>query len=180
MIALLEAFNRIKTVPYKIVDIDYSLDNSRALIDSKGASCTPKHIVLENIIKSLGFETKFCVHEFKWSTFNLDLSKELSDLINPLQIDFHTNLEVKINNKWIMVDATWDDDLIDAGFPGTKNWDGISPTINGVTSLNEYKFDSLEERNSFIKYRSIKLDNESEFIYQLNRYFQKIRKENVC
>jgi hypothetical protein len=175
MTALIEAYRRIQMTPYKIVDIEFSLDNSLALIDSRGASCTPKHIVLDNMIKKLGFETKFCVHEFKWSTFNLQLPKEIYNLINPRQIDFHTNLEVKINNNWIIVDATWDDNLIDIGFPGTKKWDGITSTINGVTSLNEYKFNSLEDRNSFLKSRNNKLDNESEFINQLNKYLEKIR-----
>jgi len=76
-------------------------------------------------------------------------------------------------------DATWDDKLIDAGFPGTKNWDGITSTKNCVKSLNEYRFDSLEERNTYIKIKKseIKTDPliESQLIIELNNYFDKLR-----
>ena len=131
-------------------------------------------------LQSLRFETRFCVHEFKWSTFKLSFPKELADLINLSQIDFHTNLEVKVDNEWIMVDATWDDDLIDAGFPGTKNWNGKESTVNCVVSLNEYKFNTLIERNDFSATKNNKLGNESEFILQLNMYLNSIRNKTVA
>lgn len=170
---LITAFNKIRSVPYKIIDIDYSLENSKSLIDSNGASCTPKHIVLDDLFRSHGYKTRFCVHEFRWSSMNLP--KVLSSLIEPSQIDFHTNLEVVIDNQWIVLDATWDDALLNAGFPGTKYWDGKNSTANCVVSTKEYKFNTLKERNSFIQANSGNVYKEAEFIFQLNQYFEELR-----
>jgi hypothetical protein len=180
MKTIIDTFNQIRRVPYKIVDVQYSLDNCYDLIKANGASCTPKHIVLADKFKSLGLETRFCVHEFKWADFKVNFSDKVSELIKLLPSDFHTNLEVKIDN-WIRVDATWDDDLIEAGFPGTKNWQGKEPTLNCVFSLKEYKFNSVIERDTFLKVEQEKngLNSriESEFILELNDYFDRIRRK---
>lgn len=121
---LIDIFNSIRRIPYKIVDIEYSLENSYDLIYNEGASCTPKHLhlVLADKIKALGLETRFCIHEFKWADFNFNFSESLLKLFKLIPYDFHTNVEVKIDNNWVLVDATWDDALIKAGLPGTLNW----------------------------------------------------------
>jgi hypothetical protein len=177
---IIDLYDRIRKIPYKIIDIEYSLANSYNLIKENGASCTPKHIVLADIYRSQGIETRFCVHEFRWEDLGLDFNARISDLLNQCSFDFHTNIEIKINKNWIIVDATWDDKLIDMGFSGTKNWDGITSTINGVKSLNEFRFDSLEERNDFIKIKKSKIKTdpliEAELIMELNNYFDKLRK----
>ena len=68
---LIDAYNRIRKVHYKIADLNYSLLNSNLLIDSNGASCTPKLVVLSDLFRKSGFETRFCVYEFQWADFKL-------------------------------------------------------------------------------------------------------------
>jgi hypothetical protein len=181
MKTIIDIFNQIRKVPYKIVDVEYSLGNCYDLIKNNGASCTPKHIVLADKFKSLGLKTRFCVHEFKWTDFKVSFPDKISELMKVLPSDFHTNLEVKVDNKWIRVDATWDDELIEAGFPGTKNWNGKESTLNCVFPLHKYKFHSIMERDEFVKVKKEKNrlnpQVESEFISELNDFFDRIRKK---
>jgi hypothetical protein len=176
---LIDIYNRIRNIPYKIIDVEYSLTNSYNLINSNAASCTPKHVVLADMYKAHGIESRFCVHEFRWTDFSINFNNKIIRLLNQNPIDFHTNLEIKIDTHWIIVDATWDDALINAGLPGTKKWDGKISTINGVKSLKEYKLNSLEERDAFIKAKKSKMrihsSIETELITELNNYFDKLR-----
>ena len=176
---LIDVYDQIRNVQYKIVDVDYSLSNSYRLVDSNGASCTPKHIVLFDMFSAFGFETRLCVHEFQWLDFNLEFPKYVSDLLTDFSSDFHTNIEIKIGDNWIMVDATWDDKLIDAGLPGTKEWNGKESTLNAVHSNTVHRFNSIAERKEFL-IQNIKkdkdLDKERECIDALNNYFDLLRK----
>jgi len=149
MTVLTDAYNRIRKIHYKIVDIDYSLSNSNRLLDLNGASCTPKHIVLFDICQKLGLEVRVCVHEFQWTDLTLDFPIHVDIFLKEFSSDFHTNLEVKIGNHWILVDATWDDALIDAGLPGTKEWNGIDSTMNAVPSTNVYRLTQLRKELTF-------------------------------
>ncbi|MDC1161955.1 hypothetical protein OAT18_00795 [Tenacibaculum sp.] len=176
---LIKLFNEIKNITYKIIDIEYTLESSYKLIQSDGASCTPKHIVLAEKFNKLGIETRFCIHEFSWSSFETILPYELLKLSKKLPIDYHTNLEVKIDEVWVLLDVTWDDGLIDKGFIGTKDWDGETSTLNCVNSLKEYKFNSLKERANFIKSKiegnNNQLKDQREFIEKINNFFEELR-----
>jgi hypothetical protein len=177
---IIDIFNRIRKIPYKIIDVEYSLANSHNLIKSNGASCTPKHIVLADMYKTLGIESRLCVHKFRWADLGISFNDKILTLLNQSPIDFHTNLEIKIHNEWINIDATWDDKLIDIGFPGTKFWDGKTSTANAVKSLMEHKFNSIDERDNFIQVEKSKIEIdpgiESKLITELNNYFDKLRK----
>jgi len=153
---LIDAYNRIRKVHYKIVDLDYSLLNSNLLIDSNGASCTPRHVVLSDLFRKSGFETRFCVYEFQWADFKLKFPEHITVLLKKISVDFHTNLEIKIGNEWILIDATWDDTLIDTGLPDTKQWNGRESTINAVYANNVHRFDTIEERAAFLKSKKSK------------------------
>ncbi len=175
----IEAYHRIRSVPYKIIDVDYSLENAYALIASKGASCTPKHIALFDIFTTMGIETRLCVHEFEWLDFGLKFPTPLADLLHLFSADYHTNLEIKLGTTWILVDATWDDALIDAGLPGTKIWNGIEATINAVHSKKVYRFNTIEERKQFLlknKKEHKDIEKEVECIQALNDYFETLSK----
>jgi hypothetical protein len=135
-------------------------------------------VVLYDVFQKAGFDVRFCVYEFQWFDFKLNFPQHISALLKDFPTDFHTNLEVKIDDKWILIDATWDDALIDAGLPGIKQWDGRKPTINAVYANNVHRFDSMEERAEFLKNnRSKKQDTEKEaqLIYALNTYFEALR-----
>ena len=179
---LIEIFTEIRTIPYQIINVPYSVKSSYDLINKNQASCTPKHIVLAHKYKNLGFQTRFCVHEFSWEDFQIDLNKNIKKLLKKCPIDFHTNLELKRENNWIRIDATWDDKLLEIGLPGTKFWNGKDNTVNCVNSLAEFKFDTIEEREEFIKIQRNKLNynpqDELELINELNTFFN--AKQNLC
>lgn len=172
---LIEIFTKIRETPYQIIDIPYTLKNSYDLVKNNGASCTPKHIVLADKFQKLGFQVRFCVHEFSWADFKIDFNTKIKAKLQQCPLDFHTNLELKIKNDWIKVDATWDDKLLDIGLPGTRLWNGKDHTLNGVYSLAEYKFDSIEEREKFLisERKKIKYNPKDEFelMNELNTFF---------
>lgn len=176
---LIAAYNKIRNVHYKIVDVEYSLTNSIQLINSNGASCTPKHVVLSDLFRKAGFETCFCVYEFQWADLKLDFPKHIRTLLKDFPVDFHTNIEIKMNDEWILIDATWDDALIDAGLPGTKQWNGIASTITAVYANNVHRFNSMEERAAFLKNKRSEdhdAEKERQLIKALNDYFETLRK----
>ncbi len=179
---LIKIYNQIKNIKYKIVDIDYSLESSYDLINSNGASCTPKHIILSDKFNQLGFQCRFCIYEFNWSDLNFEYPNRLSTLLKIFSSDFHTNLEVKIRDRWVMVDATWDNELIDAGMKGTKEWNGKDSTLNAVKPIKTYKFNSIREKNDFLKTEANEtieyIEKKVEFINELNNFFNHLRLKN--
>ena len=179
---LIKIYNQIKNIKYKIVDIDYSLESSYDLINSNGASCTPKHIILSDKFNQLGFQSRFCIYEFNWSDLNFEYPNRLSKLLKIFSSDFHTNLEVKIRDRWVMVDATWDNELIDAGMTGTKEWNGKDSTLNAVKPIKTYKFNSIREKNDFLKTEANEtiefIEKKVEFINELNNFFNHLRLKN--
>lgn len=99
-------------------------------------------------------------------------------MIKEFPTDFHTNLEIRIGEEWKLVDATWDDKLMDAGFPETKQWNGTESTINAVYAKNVYQFNSMVELADFLKSKVGKdhdVKNEGQFIQALNNYFKTLR-----
>jgi hypothetical protein len=183
MTNLIALFSGIRNTPYQIIDIPYTIENSYVLIKNKGASCTPKHIVLADQFQKSGFITRFCVHEFLWEDFQIDFNDKIYDLLKKCPRDFHTNLEFKMENHWINVDATWDDPLLELGLPGTKLWNGKDSTLNCVYSLRENKFDTIDEKVKFIEWEQKKLNYNpkdiSELINELNVFFDSKRKGKV-
>ncbi len=181
MDALITLYNDIRKIPYKIVDIEYNLINSYKLIRERGASCAPKHVVLGDWLEGLQIEYKFMVHEFEWKDFQVSVPEKLKNLMDSAPKDYHTNLKVKIDDNWIILDATWDDSLIRFGFPGTINWNGKSDTNNGVYSLKQYEFSTFEDRTDFVntmkQKNTVPSPQESDFINELNTFFSGIRSE---
>lgn len=180
---LINIYNQIQNVEYRIAHIiNYSVDNSYDLVNSNVASCAPKHIILSEKFKENGLITRFCLHKFNWSDLNFIFPHKLSELSKKYSSDYHTNLEVKIDNRWVMVDATWDNELINSGFPATQYWNGKDSTLNAVASKEVYKFNSLKERNDFLKTetknKTTFSEEESIFINELNSFFQAMRVKN--
>jgi hypothetical protein len=123
----------------KVRDIPYGYINSRNPLDvynqNKG-TCSGKHELLKALYEELNIPVKnFIVkHNFK------DLPNDISKLLGPKDMfDLHNFLKIKINNKWITVDATWDKDLEELGFPVNHKWDGKSDMQLAVKTQEEVR-----------------------------------------
>ncbi len=128
---IIETFNTIRDVPYRIPLTSNEVDNC----------CSGKARMLKVYFDKEGYESRYRVCEFRWPALGLPqsiLSVPHDDLSS------HVYLEVKINDKWIDVDPTWDM-AINSIFKSNQ-WDGKSNTTVAVPVISKYddeKSDSI-------------------------------------
>ena len=92
---IISIFKTIRDMPYKIP----------LSLKEKDNCCYGKHKRLKNLLIKQGLNVRYRVCSFLWSS--LDLPKKLLDIPHD-DYGLHSYLEVLINGKWIIVDATWD------------------------------------------------------------------------
>lgn len=157
-----EIKNLIKTFE-KIRDIPYHCPES---IHEEDHRCWGKNRLLANELKKQGYDVRFRVCQFTWSKQKLP-----EEIISqaPANIDYHPFLEIKLNSKWVIVDAT-----LDNKFSKYNEWDGISDTKILI------KYDeilSVEESEENEKKENFRERNKEwfEFCRKLNKFFEGIR-----
>ena len=52
--------------------------------------------------------------------------------------DFHHYVRVRVDDRWLKLDATWHDELIPFGFSVNSNWKGDEDTRLAATPMKEY------------------------------------------
>ncbi len=120
--------DRVKAYDY-VRDIQYGDIGSRnpidVLIKNRG-TCSGKHSLLKALLESLGYEVNsyFSKHDFKNFPIK-DWPDELIHFRSKTLTDFHDFLKVKVGDKWIILDAMFDQDLAPLGFL-VQTWDGFS------------------------------------------------------
>ncbi|MDD4137527.1 MAG: hypothetical protein PHT99_06500, partial [Methanoregula sp.] len=60
---------------------------------------------------------------------------ELRRLAAVMPVAYHLACRVRINGRWVLVDATWDRPLAKGGFPVNEYWDGYADTKCAVKPL---------------------------------------------
>ncbi|MFH0857445.1 MAG: hypothetical protein V1848_01725 [Candidatus Magasanikbacteria bacterium] len=141
---LIDAFIMVRDIPYRIP----------LVFGERDVSCSGKHKLLKELFNEQGFVVRYRVCSFLWSSMNLPL-EVLS--ISHEDSSSHVWLEVMIDDKWIIVDATWD--------AGIKNifhvneWNGKSNTEIAVKPLEIFTPEkSAEIMNN---------ENDEEIVYDL-------------
>lgn len=110
---LIQEFERVRDLPYRI-PLKY---------EEEDLCCLGKHKMLKKIYEGMGYECRYRIAMFKWSS--MDLPEKVSK--EPHVDDCaHLYLEIKIDGRWVVIDATWDASL-QANFPIEK-WDGKNST----------------------------------------------------
>lgn len=110
----------VREIPYKRIG---SLNPVNMVSKGKG-SCTPKHVFLAKYLKKMNIPVKFLIIPFYYKKIPLNYPQSKKNLVNQMPISYHTAIKAKINNKWIIIDVTWDSHL--RGFPVNSHWDGKS------------------------------------------------------
>ena len=100
-------------------------------LNEKDKCCVGKHKMLKDLLAKQGFEVRYRVCTFLWSSINLP--KSVSNISHNDHAT-HVYLEVMIDGDWIVVDATWDIGLKDI-LPVNK-WDGKSNTEVAVKPID--------------------------------------------
>ncbi|MBU3907349.1 MAG: hypothetical protein KKA64_03805 [Nanoarchaeota archaeon] len=122
---LVHAFTFVQAIPYKC---------RAELIDGNGvstnipyANCRQKRDLLKRSFESLGYKTKELDAIFDWTDLPLP-GYILKILKKSGTKQKHHLLEVKVNDKCIKIDPTWNLELRDKGFPITVSWNGETDT----------------------------------------------------
>ncbi len=181
--ARVAVFNQIRDIPYYLVPQMADPEEWAASIlhNCKG-SCSPKHYLLGILFGKLGIPIKYVTYPFKWLEQPIKYPAELKELAQGLPIGYHAACKAYINDKWVLVDATWDIALKKAGFPLNDHWDGVSDTLNAVMPLEEVIHKSLEERLNYVREKK-KLFTEAEkatyaeFMEKFNAWLESLRRK---
>lgn len=164
----------VKKVFYQVRDIPYrtplSLDETEG---EHGGSCLYKVELLKKLLEAEGLECRYRIGTFLWSQLNLP-----DEIIKAEHNDNgeHVWLEVWINNKWIILDPSWDIGL--AKVFSINSWDGISDTELSVKLIEILDVSASADIMNFDNYEEAFLEDlaiNGEFYKALNKYFDKIR-----
>lgn len=120
---IIETFKTIRDIPYRIP----------LTLNEEDKCCDGKHIMLKNLLEELGLKVRYRVCSFLWSSVNLP--NEVLNIFHD-NLSSHVWLEVLINDKWLIIDATWDIGIKNI-FP-INEWDGKSNTKIAVNPLKLY------------------------------------------
>ena len=95
---IIKTFEAVRDIPYRIP----------LTLDEEDNCCSGKHKLLKSMLVEQGYEVRYRVCSFLWSS--VDLPEKIKAISHDDNCT-HVWLEVLINNNWITVDATWDEGL---------------------------------------------------------------------
>jgi hypothetical protein len=148
---LVNIFEQVQKVLYKVCRYDKNLiDENLSYGD-----CRHKSELLFQLLKKNKFEAKKIKVLFDWR--DLPIPEEtLSILKKSDKIWLHDSVKVKVNNKWLKVDCTWNPELEKFGFPVTRNWNGKEDTKQVTTGELKFYNKNLIKKPKIIKKEAYK------------------------
>ena len=156
---------------YFVRDIPYKIPTS---IKETDYCCGGKHKILSDLLKSLGLQVRNRVCLFLWNSLDLPSKFKKISYENDCT---HTYLEIKTNNRWEVLDVTWDVGL--ARVFHINDWDGKSNTEIAVKPIKIFSPQKSEEiLNNFEKKENIikDLKMNGKFYEAFNNWLKEIRR----
>jgi len=127
--ARIALFERVRDIPFAY---PASRDPEEVLRAWQG-SCSGKHYLLGELFRRLELRVRnmMCRHQFNESP--LPFPEHMQAMLRKDEIvDVHDYLQVEIDGHWADVDATWERQLREFGFPVCEDWDGHSSMLLSV------------------------------------------------
>ena len=177
-------FNHIRDIPYAVIpEIRNPIDGPRGLLQRMKGSCTPKHFLLGRMFEMLRIPIKYVSYPFSWNVKSAVYPLELRKLAEAVPIEYHLACKARIENEWVVVDATWDRPLARVGFPVNESWDGAGDTKLAVEPLDEIVHENAQDRMNFVQTRksSWTADDNARtdyFISALNSWLEDVRRKS--
>jgi len=134
--SMISIFSHIRDIPYslEIPTNDPATAPEKILSLGKG-SCSSKHYLLAEMYKKLNLAVVYATFPFLWNEQDIQYPKKLREQAARLPVAHHLACRVQIGCRWVLVDATWDRPLANAGFPVNAPWDGYSEMKCAVKPL---------------------------------------------
>ena len=133
-----EVYHAVRRIPYGSTG---ERDPVKIIANNLG-SCSGKHILLRDLLRESGWTTEVVT---MFTHFNRDMPShpsmpaDLRTMIEgPDVCDFHHYVRVRVDDRWLKLDATWHDELIPFGFSVNSNWKGDEDTRLAARPLKEY------------------------------------------
>ena len=164
---LIEIFNKVRDIPYRI---PIALDEIEG---EEGGNCLYKVELLKNLLEEKGLKCRYRLCSFLWSELNLAESVIQAEHNDNAE---HVWLEVLIQNKWVILDPSWDIGL--AKIFQINIWDGISDTKPAVKPMEIFDIDTSAAMMKFDDYEGELVKDlavNGEFYKALNIYLDQIR-----
>ncbi|MBP7114166.1 MAG: hypothetical protein KBA40_01800 [Candidatus Peribacteraceae bacterium] len=133
--ARLEAFHRVRDIAYG----DIGSRNPFDVLAANKGTCSGKHALLRKLLESMDYKVQpwFATHDF--SKFPVkEWPAELLPYASKILTDYHDFLKVNVDRKWVTVDAIFDTDMGELGFPVTE-WDGESDVPLPILALETFQ-----------------------------------------
>lgn len=131
---------KIVTIFKQVRDIPYGTIGSRNPLDvyhKNMGTCSGKHALLKALYTALGIEVKDFIVLHNFNNLPIKYPNYLkTQLTTTTILDPHNFIKIKVHNKWLLVDVTWDKPLKKLGFPINENWDGKS-NLNILVSTEQ-------------------------------------------
>lgn len=180
--ARISIFNHIRDIPYSVIpEISNPVDGPEGLLKRMKGSCGPKHFLLGRMFEMLRIPIQYVTYPFSWNVKSAAYPPELRRLAEAVPIGYHLACKARIENEWVVIDATWDRSLARVGFPVNESWDGASDTKLAVEPLDEMLHENAQERMTFVQTRksSWTADDNARtdrFISALNKWLEDVRR----
>ncbi|MEM5766084.1 MAG: hypothetical protein QW423_00345 [Candidatus Aenigmatarchaeota archaeon] len=172
-------FEKIRDMPFEVmpnISLDYEKSIESILVYKKG-SCTSKHFLLGELYKRLYIPIKYVTYVFYWYDLEVSYPIKLKKLASKLPEQYHLACIAYIEERNVLIDATWDLALKKVGFTVNEQWDGINDTLNSIKPIDMIVHDTPEERIDYLKAKIKNNTNPliSKFYCELNRWLNEIR-----
>ncbi|MDP2923175.1 MAG: hypothetical protein Q8O30_05575 [Candidatus Omnitrophota bacterium] len=180
--ARIAVFEHIRDIPYAIVpELRDPYHGPDKLLKLNRGPCQAKHYLLGRLFVRLGIPVQYATYSFGWNSSFIKYPQDLKKVVEGLPLAYHLACKAHINDKWILVDATWDLPLRKAGFRVNEKWDGVNDTMNAVVPVEEVDHASIAER---FRYETERRSSHSEkekanyaqFIDKFNIWLESLRK----
>ena len=182
--ARISVFNHVRDIPYAVVpEINNPVDGPEGLLRMMKGSCGPKHFLLARMFEKLQIPTQYVTYPFSWNDKSVAYPPKLRMLSEAVPISYHLACKARIEDRWVIVDATWDRPLARVGFPVNEGWDGASDTKLAVEPLDDPVQKNAQERTRFVQAcePSWAVDDHARtdrFTTALNRWLEDVRRNS--
>lgn len=185
--SVVSVFSHIRDIPYTAIPgMSDPVAGPELMLSIGRGSCTPKHNLLGRMLAKLDIEVRYASYRFSWNDNRISYPEPLQKQALMLPIVYHMAIYAHLDDRWTLLDATWDPPLQKAGFPVNLSWDGTSDCLLAINPVSfedgsrELLHDSIGEKDEFYQLHATGYQVEDvlalNFFYQnLNTWLDKVR-----